>query len=247
MLRRCSLSTVFAAALMCLSSACHADEAGPAREAGERPELGLMGTIPIYWGEAGDFGEVVAGGSVTHWARPRLESGYRLRPIDTLDGESLAGLDFLMLAQPRALSPAENVALDDWVRKGGRLLLFADPMMTGESRFAIGDRRRPQDVILLSPILAHWGLELEFDDAVDADYVIASPSGMAIPVRLPGAFVDRDGDAACTIDAEVLAECLIGRGRAVILADAALLDLHDAHPGAPAALERLVAASFDHE
>ena len=178
MLRRCSLSTVFAAALMCLSSACHADEAGPAREAGERPELGLMGTIPIYWGEAGDVGDVVAGGSVT---------------------------------------------------------------------LAIGDRRRPQDVILLTPILAHWGLELEFDDAVDADYVIASPSGMAIPVRLPGAFVDRDGDAACTIDAEVLAECLIGRGRAVILADAALLDLHDAHPGAPAALERLVAASFDHE
>src|SRR5690606_21415089 len=206
-----------------LAAGCHANGGTRAEENGERPELGLMGTIPIYWGEASGLEEVLAGGSAAHWARARLEAHYRLRPLDTLHEGSLAELDLLMLAQPRVLSAAENVALDRWVRDGGRLLLFADPMLTGESRFAIGDRRRPQDVIMLSPILAHWGLGLEFDDARSDDRPVVPTSGTPIPVNRAGTLVGREGDADCRIDAEILAECSIGRGRALILADAALL------------------------
>lgn len=240
---RSSLSAVLAAGLLSLATACHADEAVPERE--ELPELGLMGTIPIYWGEAGDFGEVLTGGENTHWARARLEADYRLSPLDTLDEASLAGIDFLMLAQPRALSPAENVALDAWVRDGGRLLLFADPMLTGESRFAIGDRRRPQDVILLSPILDHWGLALAFDDERPAGTTLARAAGAAIPVNLPGSLGLRDGEADCSIlMPEVLAECRIGRGGALVLADAAVLDLHESHTGAAAALDWLAGRAF---
>jgi len=238
-----SLSAVLAAGLLSLATACHADEPVPDGEA--LPELGLMGTIPIYWGESGDFGEVLSGGENAHWARERLEADYRLSPLDTLDEASLAGIDFLMLAQPRALSPAENVALDAWVRGGGRLLLFADPMLTGESRFAIGDRRRPQDVILLSPILDHWGLVLAFDEDRPAGPTLVRAAGAAIPVNLPGSINVGDGEGGCAmLVPEVLAECRIGQGSALVLADAALLDLHDPHPGAAAALDWLAGRAF---
>jgi hypothetical protein len=234
-----------AASLPCLATACHADEAVVADGGSDRPELGLMGTIPIYWGEAGDFGELVAGGQDAHWARTRLEADYRLSPLDTLDEASLAGIDFLMLAQPRALSPAENVALDAWVRGGGKLLLFADPMLTGESRFAIGDRRRPQDVILLSPILDHWGLALAFDEDRPAGPVLIPAVGTPIPVNLPGSLEVGDGEAACALlAANVLAECRIDRGSALVLADAALLDLHGPPPGAGEALDWLTGRAF---
>jgi len=242
-LLRSSLSAVLAAGLLSLATACHADEPVPDGEA--LPELGLMGTIPIYWGESGDFGEVLAGGENAHWARERLEADYRLSPLDTLDEASLAGIDFLMLAQPRALSPAENVALDAWVRGGGRLLLFADPMLTGESRFAIGDRRRPQDVILLSPILDHWGLALAFDEDRPAGPRLVRAAGAAIPVNLPGSIDVGDGEGGCAmLIPEVLAECRIGQGSALVLADAALLDLHEPHPGAAAALDWLAGRAF---
>ena len=242
-LLRSSLSAILAAGLLSLATACHADEPLPDKEA--LPELGLMGTIPIYWGEADDFGEVLAGGEGAHWARARLEADYRLSPLDTLDEASLTGIDFLMLAQPRALSPAENVALDAWVRGGGRLLLFADPMLTGESRFAIGDRRRPQDVILLSPILDHWGLALAFDEDRPVGPTLMRAAGAAIPVNLPGSIEVSGGEADCAILVpEVLAECRIGRGSALVLADAALLDLHEPHPGAAAALDWLAARAF---
>jgi hypothetical protein len=242
-LLRSSLSATIGAGLLGLATACHADE--PMPEGKALPELGLMGTIPIYWGEAGDFGEVLAGGENAHWARARLEADYRLSPLDTLDEASLAGIDFLMLAQPRALSPAENVALDAWVRGGGRLLLFADPMLTGESRFAIGDRRRPQDVILLSPILDHWGLALAFDEDRAAGPALVRAADAMIPVNLPGSIGVAGGKADCAILVpEVLAECRIGRGRALVLADAALLDLHEPHPGAAAALDWLAGRAF---
>ena len=242
-LRHSSPRAALAAALLCLATACHADEASPATA--ELPELGLMGTIPVYWGEAGDFGEVLAGNSDSHWARAQLEAHYRLAPLDELSEESLAGLDALLLAQPRALSPAENVALDAWVRGGGHLLLFADPMLTGESRFAIGDRRRPQDVILLSPILDHWGIALEFDIDQPGGPALVKAGHASLPVNLPGVLSRKQGEGECAVAAQgVLADCAIGKGRAVIVADAALLDLHEPHSAAPAALEWLTAEAF---
>jgi hypothetical protein len=242
-LRR-SVSPTVAAALLCLASACHADEA-PAANTSELPVLGVMGTIPIYWGESGDFGEVLSGGGTAHWARAQLEADYQLEPLDALTAETLEGLDFVLLAQPRALGPAENVALDEWVRSGGHLLLFADPMLTGDSRFPIGDRRRPQDVILLSPILDHWGLTLAFDDERQPGYALVSDAGTPIPVNLPGALAVHGGEGTCRLAAtEVLASCTIGKGSVVVLADAALLDLHSPHPAAAAALDRLLKDTF---
>jgi hypothetical protein len=242
-LRRSS-SLAIAAALLCLASACHADEA-PEVGSADLPELGIMGTIPIYWGESGNFGDVLAGKGTPHWAKAQLEARFHLAPLDTLSAETLEGIDFLLLAQPRALSPAENVALDDWVRGGGSLLLFADPLMTGQSSFPIGDRRRPQDVILISPILDHWGLTLSFDDERRPGYSLVQSTGASIPVNLPGSLKVHQGEGTCSLLAgNVLASCLIGKGKVVLLADAALLDLHSPHPAAAGALDHLVEQSF---
>jgi hypothetical protein len=232
-----------AAALLILASACRAEGSTPA-DATPASELGLMGTIPIFWGEEAAFGDALSGNASPHWARDRLEARFALRPLDTLSDATLRDLDFLLLAQPRALAPSENVALDAWVRAGGRVLLFADPMLTGESRFAIGDRRRPQDVILLSPILGRWGLRLEFDDSQPAGPATLD-AAVPIPVNLPGRFALAGEAGDCTLEAaNVLARCTIGEGQALVLADAAVLDLQQPHPAASAALSWLAEQGF---
>jgi hypothetical protein len=236
---RRSLERALAAALLIFASGCRAEDAAPADGAEQRPELGLMGTIPLYWGEEAAFGDALSGQATRHWARAQLEARYTLHPLDTLSADSLAGIDFLLLAQPRALSGPENVALDAWVRGGGRLLLFADPLLTGESRFPIGDRRRPQGAILLSPILGHWGLRLEFDDSRAEGVALAEGR---IPVNLPGAFVSQ-GDCAVESDG-LIARCALGQGRVLAVADAAVLDLYESHAAAPSALDWLIGESF---
>jgi hypothetical protein len=234
-LRR-SLSAAAFAVVLGFSAAAAAQE--------PKPTLGLMGTIPVYWGEAEGLSDLIGDPAAPHWARAQLEAGYDLRPLDTLGEGDLAGLDYLFLAQPRALTPAENVALDAWVRRGGRLLLLADPMLTGHSRFAIGDRRRPQDVILLSPILTHWGLLLEFDvERAAGDETVVVAGGVAIPVNRPGRFAAIGEAGACSVTADgLLAACRLGEGTATILADAAVLDL-EREDGA-AALAWLVRSGF---
>jgi len=212
----------------------------PARgpeELARRGPLALFTSLPIYWGEAAGMADLLDPDAPRHWVRDVVERSRALQPVDTLEPAVLAPFRDLLLAQPRALSPAENVALDDWVRGGGRLLLFADPLLTEESHFPLGDSRRPQDVVLLSPILARWGLELSFDDAQQGGERMVRILGQDVPVALPGKFALRptapDAPAHCSLLADGAgAECRIGGGLALILADAAVLDAHHGGDGA---------------
>lgn len=209
-----------------LATACREDPQPPAsaKQAVERGSVGLMTTLPLLWGEAADVGELLAAKGGSGWVRQEVEARFVIEPLDTLEPAALARLDRLVLAQPRPLAPQENVALDAWVRDGGRLLLFADPILTRHSRFPIGDRRRPQDAVLLSPILAHWGLELMFDEAQSEGERRHEILGTDVPLNMAGSFRFRAGAPCEAVSGAVVARCRIGKGQVVALADAAVLD-----------------------
>jgi hypothetical protein len=212
----------------------------------DKPRLGLFTSLPILWAGNDAFEALAKGETSTHWAQDALRKNYQLQPIDLLEEASLAGLDTLVLAQPRALSPAENVALDNWVRGGGQVLLFADPKLVGDYDFPLGDPRRPLDTVLLSPILARWGVELlQGGDALavravpigGSDMVVAA-AGQFRPVPAEGADCDLSHDA-------VLARCTVGNGRVTMLADATLLEDPVGGEGSPAALAALLGMTRD--
>ncbi len=234
-----------ALALAMASAGCRA--APDAQPTPGPPRLGLMTTLPIYWPEAQDVAAMLRADEGPSPVRQALETRFMLDPLDTLEADTLRGHDLLMLAQPRALSPVENVALDQWVRDGGRLLLFADPMLTRHSDLGIGDKRRAQDVILLSPILTHWGLSLAFDPDQPATEHTIDAAGISVPVALAGQLGVLPG-GTCEIAGEgVLARCRIDRGSVTILADAAMLDDAEGTNSGPRrdALLSLATLAFD--
>jgi hypothetical protein len=209
--------------------------------------VGLVSSLPLVMPEAADIAEQLADRSAPHWAMAVLRESGSVMPLDSLSGADgrlpLPAGALLVMAQPWPLSPPENVALDDWVRAGGRVLLFADPMLTFESRFALGDRRRPQDVAMLSPILTRWGLRLERDEAASPETALVAIGAARVPVALPGRFAPVEG-SNCEIEASgLLAVCRIGAGRIVALADAALFESRqdDAEATRAAALRTLLA------
>ena len=221
---------------------------GHGRKGETQASLLLFTSLPIYWAEAPDIATTLKGDVQPHWARRAIEASRALRPIDTLSAATLAGRRDLLMIQPRPLSPAENVALDTWVAGGGHLLLFADPALTAESKFGLGDRRRPQDIVLLSPILARWGLRLEFDpEQAAGEHAVALGEGVAVPVNLAGRFVAVSGgraDSACNVGAQgLMAECQVGKGKVVAIADAALFEGLD-EAARRAALDALLARTF---
>ena len=221
---------------------CDAQQAAPAPA--DRPELAVMTSLPIFWAE-GDVGAMLSGDHAGHWVKQALEARFRPVPVDRLT--QIGDRGFLLLAQPRALAGDENVALDDWVRGGGHVLLLADPMLTAHSEYGLGDARAPQPVALLSPRLARWGLELTFDPASSPNDGV-SDGPLAIPVRMAGRWRLTGGghESRCKLSENALvAHCQIGAGTALLLADAALVEDGD-HPdeSARAALEKLLDSAF---
>ena len=225
-----------AASLLLALAAC--DKPAPS-EPTNKPELGLMSSLPILWAGNDAFASLAEGDSPAHWAKTALEGRYTLDPVDTLTAQTLAGKEVLLLAQPRVLSPQENVALDTWVRAGGKVLLFADPQLVGDYDYPIGDPRRPLDTALLSPILARWGLEL-MQGAGTVEVLEIGGSEMAIAAAGTFRQIPAEG-STCTVTLEnVLATCAIGKGRVVVLADATLVEDPVGGAGSPDALNALL-------
>lgn len=190
----------------------------------KKTAIGLMTSLALRWPEMAN-GQLFDADAAPSEAFQRLQ---RNQPITLLDDfKKLSVFRVLVLAQSRALAPGELVALDNWIRAGGRALILADPALAWESSYPLGDRRRPLFTSLLSPLYAHWGLQLVLDiDAKSRDTVV-SVRKETIRTQTIGGWVpdSKSATARCHIGKNrILADCKIGKGRAVLLADADLLN-----------------------
>jgi hypothetical protein len=225
------------AAVLFVLTGCGEAQSEATLRAAAKPKLGLMTSLPLYWPEGADLAALAGGGAAPPWQRQAIEARFAIVPLDTLSpitalspdappSDPLAGLERLAVIQPRGLSPADNVALDDWVRGGGRLLLVLDPVLTGEYTAAVGDPRRPVDIALIPPVVQRWGVAVQYDDEQSSKLVDASLSGNYLPLLLAGDVMITDPAAA---DCEVLsagaaARCSVGKGQVTLIADAALFE-----------------------
>lgn len=191
-----------------------------------RPALAVMTGLPIRWGE-GDIDATLRGkrGPSESWRW--LDKYFAMSVLDTIDGEALKDHWLMLLAQPRALSPDELVALDTWVRRGGRVLILTDPSLRWPSIYPPTDPRAPPAMSLLDPLLDHWRLRLDLLDpggrrGVEQVSVEAGGRRWKLAVAAPGRFVTTG--SRCRLEhAGLFARCTIGRGKAVLIADADLM------------------------
>jgi hypothetical protein len=193
---------------------------------GAKPALGLMTTLPLQWSEGGIEANI-GDDARPHPAFARIEARYAIRPFDDFGGLDKQPFQLMFLAQPRALAPSELVALDAWVRGGGRLLILADPALQWGSLYPLGDKRRPLFTSLLSPLFSHWGLELVLPMNDAEPVVLREVDGLLVRTQTPGEWLPKGGKSAakCEIAAHgLLADCRVGKGRALLVADADLLD-----------------------
>jgi hypothetical protein len=190
-------------------------EATPAKAPDHsRPELFLLTPLPLVWSE--QFGLDQPGSP----ALKALEQEYRVSPVDLPSDVPKGGL--LLAAQPRAMPAEELVKLDKWMRRGGRLVLLADPMLEWPSELPLGAPGRAPVAFPDTGLLKHWGLRLDAPDERGPRQL--SLDGRQVLTGSPGTLVRLGGD--CTIaDNGLLARCQLGKGRATIIADADFLNL----------------------
>lgn len=194
----------------------------------KRPTLLLLTSLPLVFGE--DF-SLQQSGSPT---LDKLETRYRVVPISTTSAAELAKGRLLLIAHPLGQAPQDLVALDEWVRRGGRVLLLADPLLDWPSKRPLGDPLRPPPTFIDTGLLGHWGLRLDAPD--ERGPQPRELGGNEILTSSPGALA-----GTCRISADrLVADCVIGKGRAIVVADADFLDVDDLGSGARRNLDGLL-------
>ncbi|MDQ3477700.1 MAG: hypothetical protein M3438_00845 [Pseudomonadota bacterium] len=186
------------------------------RPAGERPELMLLTTLPIVFA---DELTLDAPASATLEA---LQSRYRVVPISVTAAYELGKRKLLLMAQPQAQPAEALVELDAWVRAGGRVLLLADPALEWASDRPLGDLLRPPLAFADTGLLGHWGLRLDGPNG-------RGPASRTIDGRevrtVSAGALTATKPACATVAQGLVARCRLGEGRAVVIADADLLNV----------------------
>jgi hypothetical protein len=236
------------------------ERGAPAATGGADPaaRLGLMSSLPLYWPLAADMDALAAGTAPVPWQRLAMGLDYAVEPLDTLspipglspdapETDPLAGLARLAVIQPRGLSPADNVALDAWVRAGGRLLMVLDPALTGDYDLPLGDPRRPVDSAPIPAVVARWGLAVRFDDGQPAGVREAPLGEVAVPLVLAGEVVPDDaGAGTCAVlGGGAAARCRVGKGHVTLIADAAVFEHPELAGEGGAVLRAVLAKALD--
>lgn len=207
---------VVAAAILALALAIGWIARGPKhlapRPPSARPTLLLLTSLPLMFGEHFSLNQ---NGSP---ALAALQTRYRVVPISVADPVELAKGRLLLMAHPLAQPAEDLVALDKWVRRGGHVLLMADPMLEWPSERPLGDPLRPPPMFMDTGLLAHWGLHLDPPKARGQRR--RELGGFEVTTMSPGRL-----SGGCRISADQLvAHCAIGKGEAVVVADADVLD-----------------------
>lgn len=194
-----------------------------------RPKLMLLTSLPIL------FGDNFSLDAPASPAIAAIRRDYDVVPISVTSADELAKGRLLLLAQPPVQTAENLVALDEWVRRGGRVLLFADPMLEWPSARPLGDPLRPAPMFMDTGLLQHWGLRLDAPDRRGPQQRLLD--GYRVLTVSPGALF-----GSCGISADrLVARCRIGKGEAIVVADADLLDVRDLGPGASHNLEAVLA------
>lgn len=191
------------------------------------PTVGIVSALPLFWPEGVAPAAQLSPGPTDR--RGPLVEALDARAVDMIDAASLSRLDTLILAQPRLLQPVELVALDDWIRKGGRAIVFADPLLMWPSGLSVADPRRAPLTSLLDPLLIHWGLRLEPVAPGEQGVRRAMlSSGHVLIIAGASRFSltpDEKSAASCALaEGSLMALCKVGGGSVRLIADADMLD-----------------------
>jgi ABC-type uncharacterized transport system involved in gliding motility auxiliary subunit len=126
-----------------------------------KPVVGWLSRLPMTGGFDPNSGQ-----STDPWlVLGQAEQLFDIRPLEPDAASIGADVDVLVLVHPKALSPATQFAIDQYALRGGRILLFVDPVAEADQSAAepgnplaqMGADRASDP----GPLLAAWGVDFD--------------------------------------------------------------------------------------
>ena len=147
--------------------------------------VGVMGSLPVM----GDMHAQAQGGVLVPWAIARhVKTGFGTIHLPESIDDLPASIDVMMVVHPRAMTERAIYALEQFLFRGGRALIFVDPK--AESDTSVGPEAASSSTGGLDPLLRKWGIEVP-------DRQLVGDRSMALTINA--------GTAARPVPAEFLA------------------------------------------
>lgn len=171
-----------------------------------KPTVGILGALPLEYGPGGMMA-AMRGQAQPYLILEQIKQFFQVKMLDPAKPEEIDDkLATLILAHPKDLSPQAQYAIDQYVLKGGRLIVFADPYSETMAAMPNPMTGRPMpggdQSSLLPDLFKAWGIEVEAGkfvaDLALAQRVQTGRSGPAAVVdyvpwlAIPGERLNRD-------------------------------------------------------
>ncbi|MBO9694901.1 MAG: hypothetical protein J7499_01755 [Sphingopyxis sp.] len=198
------------------------------------PAATMLTGLPLRWSGGSDIAAMIARGADDDPALARLLAAGPVSLVDSLADHVPPPGGALLIAHPRALAPRELVAIDAFVRGGGRAVVLADALSGWPARYPLGDPRNPPVTSLLTPLLDHWGITLAAAPAAEGAPIAVDVDGMRLRLFSAGRF-DRLPPQCQAHAGRRVVRCTIGKGAVWLVGDADLLFAPLWRPSVPGA------------
>ncbi len=144
----------------------------------EKPRVGLISGLPMTTGFDPMTQQIRQPWVVTEQLRQLFDLQILSQGIDRIADD----VRVLMLVHPRALPAATLYAIDQFVLRGGNLLVFVDPLAEADTNPE--DAGGPDTGSSLEPLFRTWGISLDSEHVVaDDQFALTVRGGDGQPVR----------------------------------------------------------------
>lgn len=194
----------------------------PAAASARAPAVTMLTGLPLRWSVSSSIAAMIAEGTNDDPSITRLTATGPVSLVDSLADHAPPPGGVLLIAHPRALAPQDLVAIDAFVRGGGRAVVLADALSGWPTRHPLGDPRNAPITSLLTPLLDHWGVTLGAAPTGESESLSVDIEGARLRLFSAGRF-DRLPSSCRAYAGRYAAHCRIGRGEVWLVGDADLL------------------------
>jgi ABC-type uncharacterized transport system involved in gliding motility auxiliary subunit len=129
-----------------------------------KPTVGILGALPLEYGPGGMMA-AMRGQMQPYLVLEQIKQFFQVKMLDASKPEEIDDkISTLVLAHPKDLSPQAQYAIDQYVLKGGRLIVFADPYSETMAAMPNPMTGRPMpggdQSSLLPELFKAWGIEV---------------------------------------------------------------------------------------
>lgn len=147
----------------------------------EKPVVGVMSALPVM----GFQPPMMPGMPQQQPPRPawmfvqELERQYEVEDVPLMTESIPEHINTLLVIHPKDIQPATLFALDQFILRGGRLVVFVDPQCTAEAETT--PQQNPYGFLMaasdINRLSSHWGITMQSGNVI-ADNALASRVGM---------------------------------------------------------------------